>query len=499
MNLIKITKMWYTLMCIPLIFIMSCSSDDDPVVADAIASFQYEVDANNFLTVNFTNFSTGAASYSWNFGDSETSTEESPSHTYATAGEYNVVLTATNSNGVSATKEETFTLTDPNLALKLLTGEVSKTWKPFREGVTASLGPNAENPGGWWPGFTNNGARSCLYLQTFTFHLDGTFVFDDNGLFWGENDPFGSTAVHETCFEPTAANMVNLDGADVSAWGSGTHAFTYDPLSGLVTLNGMGAWMGFVHTVGGTEQYSNIPTASRTFNVSIVEETGYDVMTVTYDYGDGNNGGDGLWTAVYVSYSDTSLEPEVVFGEPVFGEDLDDITPSAMGNTFASANDFDVLGVLSGASTITAGVDDPDNAAAAKVGQFERVAGEPFQEAKLQASPDPKDIILTNFTTVSIDVYLPSSNDYSGALCQTVVIGFADQSATEQWWTDLYQYETADVTLDSWVTLTYDLATPTNTANSPLDRTDLDMFYINIGCGDHTVVGTFYVRNLVFN
>ncbi|WP_434036772.1 PKD domain-containing protein [Formosa sp. 4Alg 33] len=53
------------------------------------------------LTVEFTDASTLAASHSWEFGDGETSTEVNPTHTYATAGTYDVTLTTTNEAGVS--------------------------------------------------------------------------------------------------------------------------------------------------------------------------------------------------------------------------------------------------------------------------------------------------------------------------------------------------------------------------------------------------------------
>ncbi len=51
------------------------------------------------LTVNFTNSSTGATSYSWTFGDGGTSTATNPSHTYTTAGTFTVALTAINGCG----------------------------------------------------------------------------------------------------------------------------------------------------------------------------------------------------------------------------------------------------------------------------------------------------------------------------------------------------------------------------------------------------------------
>lgn len=498
MNFNKLNKLWYIMLMLPLLFITSCKDEETEPAEDPIASFQYTLGETDFLQVTFSNFSQNATSYSWNFGDNVTSTDENPVHTYTASGDFTVVLTAVNADGVEATKSENITITDPNEALKLLTGEVSKTWKLFREGTALQLGPDASNPGGWWPGFTNNGSRPCMYEQTFTFHLDGQFVFDDMNVFWGENDPFASTALHETCFEPTAANMVNLDGADVSAWGSGTHAFTYDASTGAVVLNGMGAWMGTVHTVGGSTLYSNVPVASQSFNIVIEEKTGYDLMTLTFDFG-----ADGLWTGVYASYSDESLEPAIeTGGPPPFGMDLDDITPTDLSNGFASATDFVLLDTITSGSTLIYGVDDPADATAAKVGQFNRVSTAAFQELKFQIAPEAKDIIYTNFTTVSIDVYIPSSNDYSGALSKVVLLGMADQSATEQWWTDIYQYNSGpDLAVDTWVTLTYQLNAPSSDSgndNSPLDRTDLDMFYINIGSGDHVIPGTFYIRNLKF-
>jgi|GEM_PF-1223443 len=48
--------------------------------------------AENGLTVNFTDESSGSVSWLWSFGDGNTSTLQNPSHTYATAGIYAVTL-----------------------------------------------------------------------------------------------------------------------------------------------------------------------------------------------------------------------------------------------------------------------------------------------------------------------------------------------------------------------------------------------------------------------
>lgn len=55
------------------------------------AGFTFSIDE---LLVNFTNTSTGASSYEWDFGDGNTSQEENPANTYALAGTYSVSLKA---------------------------------------------------------------------------------------------------------------------------------------------------------------------------------------------------------------------------------------------------------------------------------------------------------------------------------------------------------------------------------------------------------------------
>ncbi len=50
------------------------------------------------LMVSFTNLSTNADSYLWDFGDGSTSTQTNPQHTYTTKGSFTVKLTATNKN-----------------------------------------------------------------------------------------------------------------------------------------------------------------------------------------------------------------------------------------------------------------------------------------------------------------------------------------------------------------------------------------------------------------
>ncbi len=274
---------------------------------EVLATFQYEISETNFLEVSFTNFSSNATTYSWDFGDGTgTSQEESPTYTYSATGTYTVTLTASNDAGDSRTASQEIEITDPNEALTLLAGLESKTWKLFREGVSIGVGPSAENPSGFF-GLTNNGSRNCLYEQEFTFTRDGSYIFDDNGAFWGE---FGvwpnDNPNYEKCFDATPENMViNVGGSDVdlSAWLSATHAYEYDASTGELTLNGEGAWI-VVPKLGTDGEHGATIVNSVTCNISIEEFEGYDVMTVEFDYGDL------FWFGKYASYT-TAQEPDL--------------------------------------------------------------------------------------------------------------------------------------------------------------------------------------------
>jgi PKD repeat protein len=58
-----------------------------------VANFTYNV---SDFTVEFTNASTNATSYSWNFGDGNISTDTNPTHIYTSNGTYPVTLIAIN-------------------------------------------------------------------------------------------------------------------------------------------------------------------------------------------------------------------------------------------------------------------------------------------------------------------------------------------------------------------------------------------------------------------
>ena len=93
--------------------LVSCSKSgsmsSSPVPA---ASFTYSGAGMAPANVSFTNTSSNATSYLWDFGDNGTSTEASPSHTYTKGGVYTVSLKAQGSGG-NSTSTKTINITAP--------------------------------------------------------------------------------------------------------------------------------------------------------------------------------------------------------------------------------------------------------------------------------------------------------------------------------------------------------------------------------------------------
>lgn len=117
----------------------TCISPNSPPVAD------FTADATQTCTgaVQFTDLSTGGAtSWSWNFGDGFTSTQQNPFHQYNSNGTFTVALTATNTFG-SNTKTKTSYIT------------VNKPAAPSASNVSScgpssfSLSSTVTNPVSW--------------------------------------------------------------------------------------------------------------------------------------------------------------------------------------------------------------------------------------------------------------------------------------------------------------------------------------------------------------
>ncbi len=104
-------------------FFQSCSDDDYPVpAASTVPQFTFTISNDEFApaTVTFDNSSivpenVGEATYYWNFGNGDSSTDTNPSYTYSEPGAYNVSLVVTTSESLEIRETvSTIVIKDPN-------------------------------------------------------------------------------------------------------------------------------------------------------------------------------------------------------------------------------------------------------------------------------------------------------------------------------------------------------------------------------------------------
>ncbi|MFN0274725.1 MAG: PKD domain-containing protein [Chitinophagales bacterium] len=134
--------------------------EDDFVAPVATSDFSYTTD---LYYVTFTNLSTGATCYNWDFGDGGTSTLADPAHGYVTGGTYTVCLTAVNSYG-SVTYCEDINLIESPVADFSFSGDPTVNF--------TDLSTNA--PTSWSWDFDDGGTST---------EQNPTHTFADNGLY----------------------------------------------------------------------------------------------------------------------------------------------------------------------------------------------------------------------------------------------------------------------------------------------------------------------------
>ncbi len=300
-----------------ILIVSSCNKDDDGGDGDAevIASFQFSVDAANPLTVNFINYSQNASSHAWDFGDGNTSTETTTSHTYAEYGTYEVTLTATGADGSTSSQSKTVTLTDPEGAASLLAGASSKTWYLQREDVALGIGPVVGDYQ-WW-GFGINaplGDRPCVLDDKYTFTQAGKFEFDSNNTIYIDDTSVGGWIDGNTggCFEETTENLTSFTGEDLSSYGSGgDYNYTYDPSTSQLTIDGLGAYIGLCNKTELGDNY--VPQTTKTYFVNkLVEGDVADTLQLAILALDGSF----TWTFNLVSYENEADLPEIPASTP---------------------------------------------------------------------------------------------------------------------------------------------------------------------------------------
>lgn len=313
---------WAIFLLLVMTQLAGCKKDekDDEV----IASFTFTVDMANFKKVHFTSYangSNGKPTISWNFGDNSAVTDSvNPVHTFAGAGEYTVILTATTAEGVKDEYSVTLLIRDPNAELAKLVGDDSKTWKLIRDASTGrfplEVGP-ASHASIWWAMGRDNDElanRPCMLNDEWTFNRNGQMIFDCKGDYYAEGgifNPSGDCA--------TTDRMVGLLGQDLTAWDSGTH--TYELTTGTnptLKVIGLGAYIGLCKVA--TTAEVTVPQESVTYELILLTDGPVDTLIVQSNYMTGGTAPQpAYWRFVLVHYDNPADEPPIPGPAPVLG------------------------------------------------------------------------------------------------------------------------------------------------------------------------------------
>ena len=176
------------------------------------------------LTTSFSNSSSGAASYAWNFGDGQTSTSVNPTNTYASAGTYTVRLVVSSSNGCIDSTSKTVTIY-PNSVPNFSTANVC-------HGFTSTFTNTSTGASNYSWNF-GNGNTSTATNPTYTYPVAGNYTItltatSSNGCtqstsksYTVNSAPKAAFTGNNTCLGNTITFSNTSNGASSNAWNFG--------------------------------------------------------------------------------------------------------------------------------------------------------------------------------------------------------------------------------------------------------------------------------------
>ena len=206
------------LACLTL-FLSNCKKNEIDLIGSASkADFSFlQSPASDTLPypydVTFTNNSTEAFLYQWNFGDnSALSSEQNPVHTFKAGGTFNVTLTTVGTYGNSsitkfvgvsdACQNELFnTLTSCNFA--------EWTWSTDNDAIKVFYADGISL-------FSTDAAVDCQLDDIFKFSSNGTFAYESNGQTYNQNTlncdvPKNNATAFKLVATPGQAPQIILD------------------------------------------------------------------------------------------------------------------------------------------------------------------------------------------------------------------------------------------------------------------------------------------------
>ncbi|MEQ1747303.1 MAG: PKD domain-containing protein [Saprospiraceae bacterium] len=184
------------------------------------SNFTYSIDT---LTVTFTNQSTGANTYLWNFGDNTTSTQQHPVHTYAQSGTYTVTLTSTNACG-STTSTKSVTVVA--LPVAGFTADTTSGCAPLTVQYTSQSLGNPTAYYWYFPGGTPD--TSSAQNPTVTYNTPGNYAVTHIVTNVFGNDTLTINNFITITPPPTSGFSSTTNGFNATFTNSSTNATSYN-------------------------------------------------------------------------------------------------------------------------------------------------------------------------------------------------------------------------------------------------------------------------------
>ena len=157
---------------------MNSDTTTQTIVAGGVPATDFVADRTTVSVnaqVNFMDKTLNSpTSWSWDFGDGVTATEQNPSHTYLVKGIYTVTLTATNNDGSDTAKKVNYITV--GLAPKAdFISEIPAYQQGTRMQYVRFIDKSAGNPASWSWDFGDGQNSSEQYPPLHLYNVDGTY------------------------------------------------------------------------------------------------------------------------------------------------------------------------------------------------------------------------------------------------------------------------------------------------------------------------------------
>ncbi len=269
------------------------------IIVNPAASAAFGTNLNG-ATASFTNTSTNATTYIWNFGDNTTATTATPSHTYTADGTYTVVLTATN-NCSTSTATRTVVIATPPTAN--FTAANTNGCGPLTVQFTSTASANAQTFNWQFPGGTPS--SSTVASPTVIYNMPGTYSATLTATNAAGSNTSTQTSLVIVNPSPAAAFSSTVAGTTASFTNTSTNSTTYSWNFGDNTT-ATTATPSHTYTADGS--YTVVLTATNSCGTSTATHTVVIATTPTANFTAANTTGCGPLTVQFTSTSSANAQ-----------------------------------------------------------------------------------------------------------------------------------------------------------------------------------------------